>query len=67
MYKFKVDNIHCEGCIKRIKNILDNYNNLKYDITLENKILTLQTDDENLVTEIKNKLQELDFNLEAVN
>ncbi|TKX34253.1 heavy-metal-associated domain-containing protein [Campylobacter taeniopygiae] len=59
--KFKVKNINCINCVNLIKNSLQDEYGL-IDIDLENKILSVNLQEENLEN-FKNEFQELGFEI----
>mgnify|MGYP003435461708 CR=1 FL=1 len=40
IYKIKVNDIHCENCVKRIDNALEE-TGIKFEVDLESKIVTV--------------------------
>lgn len=40
IYKIKVNDIHCENCVKRINNALEE-TGIKFEVDLESKIVTV--------------------------
>lgn len=64
--EFKINNIHCEGCINRIKNCLSKIEGIKdFSLTLEDKMLKIDASDE-VITKVLEKLQDLDFTYEEI-
>ncbi|MBZ7963630.1 heavy-metal-associated domain-containing protein [Campylobacter sp. 2457A] len=59
--KFKVKNVNCINCVNLIKNSLQDEYGL-IDIDLENKILSVNLQEENLEN-FKNEFQELGFEI----
>ncbi|MBZ7938337.1 MULTISPECIES: heavy-metal-associated domain-containing protein [Campylobacter] len=59
--KFKVKNVNCANCVNLIKNSLQDEYGL-IDIDLENKILSVDLQEENL-EKFKNEFQELGFDI----
>ena len=55
----KVDGMHCEGCVKRIKTALDAAG-LKYEVSLENKTVTVDGCDHCVATAVE-ALDDLGF------
>ena len=41
IYKIKVNDIHCENCVKRINNALEE-TGIKFEVDLESKIVTVE-------------------------
>ncbi len=65
MKQYKITNMHCEGCLNRLKNGLKEFK-LEYDISLESKILKLNCSKEVLV-KVLEKLDALEFSYEEIN
>ena len=54
----KVEGIMCEGCVKRINNVLKNVKGLiNYSISLENKEVFIEVKNEDITNEIINLIK----------
>ena len=66
--EFLVDGMHCENCANRIKKVLSSFAEIKdIDVNLDTKkvIITLNKEiDDNT---IKNKIEDLGFEVKAIN
>ena len=61
-YELTIDGIKCEGCINRIKNVVENIKGvISYDITLDNKILSITVKKERVLDEVIKKIEKLGF------
>lgn len=61
-YELTIDGIKCEGCINRIKNVVENIKGVKsYDITLDTKVLTITVKKESVLDEVIKKITDLGF------
>jgi len=58
----KVDGMHCEGCKKRVENVLNKkgLNNIK--VSLENKKVEYETTDNN-IEEVKKGIEDIGFKI----
>lgn len=63
IYKIQVNDIHCENCVKRIVNAL-NETGIKFEASLENKIVTVDGCEHCLKTAIS-ELEDLGFSPEV--
>ena len=60
--ELKIEGMKCEGCVGRIKNVLDTIKGiLSYDISLENKALKIEIKNEKIIKEIVQKIENLGF------
>lgn len=60
--ELKIEGMKCEGCVNRIKNVLASIKGvIAYDISLENKKLTLEVKKEKIVQEVIQKIENLGF------
>ncbi len=60
--EFKIEGIKCEGCIARIRKVLENVKGITtYNISLENKTLNLEVKKEKTITEVIDKIENLGF------
>lgn len=61
-YELTIDGIKCEGCINRIKNVVENIKwVISYDITLDTKVLTITVKKESVLDEVIKKITDLGF------
>ena len=61
-YELTIDGIKCEGCINRIKNVVENIKGvISYDITLDTKVLTITVKKESVLDEVIKKITDLGF------
>lgn len=57
-----VEGMKCEGCVNRIKNVVENTNGISsYAISLEEKKLTLTYKKEEVLEEVIKKIEKMDF------
>ena len=60
--KLQIEGIKCEGCIQRIDKTLKNIKGINsYTISLENKHITIEVQEESLLNEIIEKIESLNF------
>lgn len=60
----KVEGIKCEGCVNRINNVLSSIKKLtSYDVSLENKEVTLEAKNNKIFEEAITKIENLGFNV----
>ncbi len=60
--KLQIEGIKCEGCIQRIDKTLKNIKGINsYTISLENKDITIEVQEESLLNEIIEKIESLNF------
>ena len=58
----KIKGMHCEGCINRVKNVLNSIKEIKtYQVDLEKAIIVLKKDID--LSTIKEKIENLGFNV----
>lgn len=58
----KIEGMKCTGCVKRIDNILSNIKGIKnWEISLENNTIKLIIKNKEVVNEVINKINSLDF------
>ncbi len=61
----KIEGMHCEGCINRIKNRVEKIKGLQsISIDLEKKCANLEVKDIKIVKQIKEQIEDLGFNVE---
>ena len=61
-YELTIDGIKCDGCINRIKNVVENIKGvISYDITLDTKVLTITVKKESVLDEVIKKITDLGF------
>ncbi len=57
-----IEGMHCEGCINRVKNVLNSIKEIKtYQVDLEKAIIVLKKDID--LSTIKEKIENLGFNV----
>lgn len=62
--ELKVEGIKCEGCINRIKKVLSSIKGISfYELSLEEKTLTLSVKKEKVVEEVIKKIETLGFSI----
>lgn len=65
-YELTIDGIKCEGCINRIKNVVENIKGvISYDITLDTKVLTITVKKESVLDEVIKKITDLGFEVKG--
>ena len=58
----KIEGMKCEGCVNRIKNALSTMKGIdSFDLSLENKKLTLSVKKETTIDEVIKKIEALGF------
>lgn len=63
----KIEGMKCEGCVNRIKNVLENIKGIiNYDISLENKTLIIEVKKDKIINEVISKIENLDFQVEII-
>ena len=61
----QVEGMHCEGCVTRIKNVIENIKGLQdISINLEKKEVVLEVKNEKVLEQIKEKIENLGFKVE---
>ena len=61
MKKMIIEGIKCEGCINRIKKVLENIKGIKkYEITANNELFC-EVKNDKVIEEIVSKIEALDF------
>lgn len=62
MITLYIEGMKCEGCVNRIKNVLENIKGiLSYELSLEEKKLILTVKKEKVVEEVIEKIENMDF------
>ncbi len=62
MITLYIEGMKCEGCVNRIKNVLENIKGiLSYELSLEKKKLILTVKKEKVVEEVIEKIENIDF------
>lgn len=57
-----IEGMKCEGCVNRIKNVLENIKGIiSYELSLEEKKLTLTFKNEKTLEEVIEKVERMDF------
>ena len=60
--ELNIEGMKCEGCVNRIKNALSTIKGIQYyEISLENKKLTLEVKKEKIIEEVIQKVEGLGF------
>lgn len=60
--ELKVEGMMCEGCVRRINNILSNIKSInKYHISLEKKTVILELEEDYALKDIIDKINDLGF------
>lgn len=60
--ELNIEGMKCEGCVNRIRNVLASIKGvIAYDISLEDKKLTLEVKKEKIVQEVIQKIENLGF------
>jgi len=66
-FTMKVDGMKCEGCVKRIENILEKERNVNsYQVDLEEKKIQLLVKKNTDIQNIANKIEALDFKITII-
>jgi len=66
-YTLEVEGMKCEGCVERIKNILESEKGIySSDVSLENKKIELLLKKGTDITKIIQKIEALDFEVEII-
>lgn len=61
----KIEGMHCEGCVKRIENVLGKIKGVQnYKGSLEEKSIDLEIKNEKALEEIKQKIENLGFEVQ---
>lgn len=62
--ELKIEGMKCEGCVNRIKNALSTMKGIdSFDLSLENKKLTLSVKKEKTIDEVIKKIEALSFGI----
>lgn len=62
MITLYIEGMKCEGCVNRIKNVLENIKGiLSYELSLEEKKLIITVKKEKVVEEVIEKIENMDF------
>ncbi len=60
--ELSIKKMECEGCVNRIKRVLDSYNNISdYQISLKNSNIILFNIDHKILQEVIKKIEDLGF------
>lgn len=60
--KLNIEGMKCEGCVNRIKNVLSTIKGIiSYELSLEDKLLSMNVKNEKVVNEVIKKIENLDF------
>ncbi len=60
----KIQGMHCEGCVKRIENVLSKIKGIdNFKVSLEEQTITLEVKKENIIEDIKAKIEAIGFNV----
>lgn len=58
--------MHCEGCVERIKKVLEKIKGVKaFTIDLENKLVHLTVKNEKIGEEVAKKIEDIGFSLKV--
>lgn len=61
----KIEGMHCEGCVKRIENVLKKIKGIQnYKISLEGKSISLEVKTEKVLEKGKQKIKDLGFEVQ---
>lgn len=61
----KIKGMHCEGCVKRIENVLKKIKGVQnYKVILEEKSISLEVKTEKELEEVKQKINDLGFEVQ---
>lgn len=64
-YKLKINGMKCEGCVNRINNVLSTVKGIEsFNVSLENKTLTIKVKKEKTLDEVITKIKNLGFEVE---
>lgn len=67
-YTLEVEGMKCEGCVKRIENILEKEKGvLSYEVSLEKKRVEILLKKNSNIQNIINKIEVLDFKVKIIN
>lgn len=62
--EFKIEGMECEGCVNRIKRVLDSIKNINYyDVSLETETLVIEVKNKKILEEVVTKINNLGFTL----
>lgn len=62
--ELNIEGMKCEGCVNRIKNVLSTMKGIdSYELSLEDKKLTLSVKKEKTIDEVIKKIEALDFHV----
>ncbi len=62
--ELNIEGMKCEGCVNRIKNVLSTMKGIdSFDVSLEDKKLTLSVKKEKTVDEVIKKIEALGFSI----
>ena len=60
----KIQGMHCEGCVKRIENVLSKIKGIdNFKVSLEEQTITLEVKKENIIEDITAKIEAIGFNV----
>lgn len=61
----KIEGMHCEGCVKRIENVLTKIKGIEnFKVNLEEKSVYLEVKNDKVLNEAKQKIENLGFEVE---
>ena len=64
-YKLTINGMKCEGCVNRINNVLSTVKGVEsFNVSLENKSLTIKVKKEKTLDEVIAKIENLGFEVE---
>jgi len=65
--KLQIEGLKCEGCVKRICNILKQIKGIaEFELTLESKILSVNIKNKKILKEIKEQINSLGFTITEI-
>lgn len=60
----KIKGMHCEGCVKRIENVVSTIKGInEFKVNLEEQNVTLDVKKESILNEVKEKIEDLGFEI----
>ncbi len=62
--ELNIDGMHCEGCVNRINNVVSKIKGVdSFNVSLEEKKITLSVKKDNVIDEVKEKIENLGFTI----
>ena len=63
----KIEGMHCDGCVKRVKNVLQKMEGIEdVDVSLEEKTAKIKMNGEVDLKEVKEKIENLGFEVKSL-